>query len=116
MGFGPQLIPVRLQPVDVDGPAAGKARSRSNQCLDLVVRFADRVREEGDAGSVTGDSPVVLADASSVFRGRFGPDLPDRLDSAAVLRLLDEKGVTDDYLRQLAPVALQRAARQACAA
>jgi hypothetical protein len=24
--------------------------------------------------------------------------------------------VTDDYLRQLAPVALQRAARQACAA
>src|ERR1700724_99706 len=58
-------------------------------------------------------APVVLADASSVFRGRFGPDLPDRLDFAAVLRLLHEKGVTVHYLRQLASVALHPAARRA---
>jgi carbon-monoxide dehydrogenase medium subunit len=80
-----------------------------------VLHDPERGRFHAVIGAIE-TAPVVLADASSVFRGRFGPDLPDRLDSAAVLRLLDEKGVTDDYLRQLAPVALQRAARQACAA
>src|SRR3984893_15466052 len=80
-----------------------------------VLHDPERGRFRAVIGAIE-TAPVVLTDASSVFRGRFGPDLPDRLDFAAVLRLLDEKGVTDDYLRQLAPVALQRAARRACAA
>lgn len=58
-------------------------------------------------------APIVISDASSLFGGKFGPDLVDRLDEAQVLRLLDSKGVKDDYNRQLAVVALGRAARQA---
>ena len=58
-------------------------------------------------------APIVIADATTLFAGPFGTNLADRLDDTAVYRLLDEKGVTDAYLRQLAPVALRRAARKA---
>ncbi len=78
-----------------------------------VLHDPERERFRAVIGAIE-TAPIVLADATKVFRGPFAPDLPDRLDHAAVLRLLDDKGVNDDYLRQLAPVALQRAARQAC--
>jgi carbon-monoxide dehydrogenase medium subunit len=58
-------------------------------------------------------APIVIADATTLFAGAFGANLADRLDDTAIYRLLDEKGVTDAYLRQLAPVALRRAARKA---
>ncbi len=80
-----------------------------------VLHDPQRKRFRAVIGAIE-TAPIVLADASDIFRGGFGSDLPDRIDRAAVLRLLDGKGVTDDYLRQLAPVALQRAAKQACAA
>jgi len=78
-----------------------------------VLHDPQRERFRAVIGAIE-TAPIVLADATKVFRGPFARDLPDRLDHAAVLRLLDERGVNDDYLRQLAPVALQRAARQAC--
>jgi aerobic carbon-monoxide dehydrogenase medium subunit len=58
-------------------------------------------------------APIVIADATTLFAGPFGANLAERLDDTAIYRLLDEKGVTDAYLRQLAPVALRRAARKA---
>jgi carbon-monoxide dehydrogenase medium subunit len=60
-------------------------------------------------------APIVIADATSLFEGGFGPDLAERFDQEAVLQLLDEKNVKDPYIRSLARVALQRAAKQACA-
>jgi aerobic carbon-monoxide dehydrogenase medium subunit len=57
--------------------------------------------------------PIIISDASALFNGRFAPDLANRIDSRAVLDLLDQKGVDDDYARQLAVVALKRAAKQA---
>ena len=60
-------------------------------------------------------APIVIADATSLFPGGFGPDLAERLDRTAVLQLLDRKNVTDEYIRSLALVALKRAAKQACA-
>lgn len=60
-------------------------------------------------------TPIVLADATRLFNGAFGPDLDKRLDVKALLALLDDKAVTDAYTRQLAPVVLKRAARQASA-
>jgi carbon-monoxide dehydrogenase medium subunit len=59
-------------------------------------------------------APIVVADAALLFAGPYGPDLADRLDATVVLRLLDQKGVRDPYNRALLPVALKRAARQAC--
>jgi aerobic carbon-monoxide dehydrogenase medium subunit len=59
-------------------------------------------------------APIVVADAALLFAGLYGPNLADRLDAAVVLRLLDQKGVSDPYHRALLPVALKRAARQAC--
>jgi carbon-monoxide dehydrogenase medium subunit len=59
-------------------------------------------------------APVVVADAAPLFAGPYGPNLADRLDPAVVGRLLDQKGVSDPYNRALLPVALRRAARQAC--
>ncbi|MBX9827196.1 MAG: FAD binding domain-containing protein [Xanthobacteraceae bacterium] len=59
-------------------------------------------------------APIVVADASVLF-GNFARDMADRLDEPAVLKLLDGKNVTDDYIRHLALVALKRAAKQAAA-
>jgi aerobic carbon-monoxide dehydrogenase medium subunit len=61
-------------------------------------------------------APIVVADATALFAGGFGPDLGRRLDDKLVRGLLDGKGVTDDYIRQLALVGLRRAANQACGA
>jgi aerobic carbon-monoxide dehydrogenase medium subunit len=61
-------------------------------------------------------APIVVPDATALFGGGFGPDLAKRLDRSAVAKLLDGKGVSDDYIRSLAPVALKRAAQQAGAA
>ncbi|MEA3027916.1 MAG: aerobic carbon-monoxide dehydrogenase medium subunit [Alphaproteobacteria bacterium] len=58
-------------------------------------------------------APIVIADATSLFSGGFGPDLADRLDRTAALELLDGKNVKDEYIRSLALVALKRAARLA---
>jgi carbon-monoxide dehydrogenase medium subunit len=58
-------------------------------------------------------APIVVADASPLFGGPFGPGLAERLDQRAVLQLLDAKNVTDEYIRSLALVALKRAANQA---
>ena len=60
-------------------------------------------------------APIVVADATSLFGGGFGPDLAERLDRRVALQLLDGKNVTDEYIRSLALVALKRAAKQACA-
>jgi len=57
--------------------------------------------------------PIIISDASTLFNGSFAPDLADRIDSRAVLNLLDQRRVDDDYTRQLAVVALKRAAKQA---
>jgi carbon-monoxide dehydrogenase medium subunit len=58
-------------------------------------------------------APIVVADASTLFDGKFAPDMAERLDEPAVLKLLDKKNVTDDYIRHLALVTLKRAAKQA---
>jgi carbon-monoxide dehydrogenase medium subunit len=60
-------------------------------------------------------APIVIAEASSLFPGGFGPDLVERFDRKAALQLLDGKNVQDEYIRSLALVALKRAAQQACA-
>jgi len=59
--------------------------------------------------------PIVIAEASTLFPGGFGPDLAERFDRKAALQLLDRKNVKDEYIRSLALVALKRAAQQACA-
>jgi carbon-monoxide dehydrogenase medium subunit len=59
-------------------------------------------------------APIVVADAGALF-GKFASDMAERLDEPAVLKLLDGKNVTDDYIRHLALVALKRAAKQAAA-
>jgi carbon-monoxide dehydrogenase medium subunit len=58
-------------------------------------------------------APITIADATSLFGGGFGPDLAQRLDRQAMLRLLDGKNVNDQYIRSLALVAIKRAASQA---
>ena len=60
-------------------------------------------------------APIVLADARSLFGGQFDAAMANRLDRQAVIQLLDAKNVSDEYIRSLAPVALKRAAQQACA-
>jgi carbon-monoxide dehydrogenase medium subunit len=60
-------------------------------------------------------APIVVADAAPLFASRFGANLADHLDRRAVLAMLDAKNVKDEYIRSLAFVALQRAARQASA-
>jgi carbon-monoxide dehydrogenase medium subunit len=57
--------------------------------------------------------PIIVSDASTLFNGSFAPDIANRIDSRAVLNLLEQKGVSDEYTRQLAIVALKRAAKQA---
>jgi aerobic carbon-monoxide dehydrogenase medium subunit len=58
-------------------------------------------------------APIVVTDASTLFGGPFGTDITSRMDSRAVLNLLDARGVKDDYTRDLALVVLKRAAKQA---
>jgi carbon-monoxide dehydrogenase medium subunit len=58
-------------------------------------------------------SPIVVADARSLFGGAFDAATATRVDRQAILALLDSRNVTDDYIRGLAPVALKRAAMQA---
>jgi aerobic carbon-monoxide dehydrogenase medium subunit len=58
-------------------------------------------------------APILIPDASHVFRGGFGSDLAARLDETAVLAALDHRNVKDDYIRRLACVALRRAAEEA---
>ena len=60
-------------------------------------------------------APIVVADASALFGGKFAPGMAERLDEPAVLKLLDKKNVKDGYIRHLALVALKRAAKQATA-
>jgi carbon-monoxide dehydrogenase medium subunit len=60
-------------------------------------------------------APIVVANAAPLFGGSFAPGLAQRMDRNAVLALLDKRNVTDEYIRTLAVVALQRAARQASA-
>jgi aerobic carbon-monoxide dehydrogenase medium subunit len=79
-----------------------------------VLHDPDHGRFRAVIGAIE-TAPIVVSDAATLFGGAFASDLPTRLDQAAVLRLLDGKGVNDDYTRRLALVALKRAARQACA-
>ncbi len=79
-----------------------------------VLYDPDRGRFRAVIGAIE-TAPIVVADAASLFGGAFGSDLAERLDRRAVLQLLDGKNVKDEYLRSLAPVALKRAAKQACA-
>jgi aerobic carbon-monoxide dehydrogenase medium subunit len=60
-------------------------------------------------------SPIVLADASVLFGGKYNKDIAERLDERHALNLLDGKGMNDPYNRQLLLVALRRAAKQAAA-
>ena len=72
--------------------------------------------EQGRFRAVMGaieTAPVVVADATTIFGGAFGPEVARRLDRKAALALLDAKGVTDEYIRSLALVGLRRAAEQA---
>lgn len=82
--------------------------------IGAVLHDPDRSRFRVVIGAIE-TAPIVLASAESVFDGPFGPDLVERLDTVAVLRLFDQKGVHDDYTRRLALVALKRAAKQASA-
>jgi len=59
-------------------------------------------------------APIVVADARPLFGGKFDAAMADRLDRQAVMQLLDAKNVSNEYIRSLAPVALKRAAMQAC--
>jgi carbon-monoxide dehydrogenase medium subunit len=58
-------------------------------------------------------APIIVADAARILGGPLGAGAADRLDERAVLALLDDKGVRDDYYRKLVLVALKRAAQQA---
>lgn len=58
-------------------------------------------------------APIVIADATSLFSGRFDPNIASRLDETRVLELLDAKGVKDEYNRRVLLAALKRAAKQA---
>ena len=60
-------------------------------------------------------TPIVVANAASLFGGTPEVGSEPRIDEAAVLALLDERGVADAYLRKLAVVALQRSVVEACA-
>jgi carbon-monoxide dehydrogenase medium subunit len=58
-------------------------------------------------------APVVITDASELFGGGFRPGLDEHMDGDALLKILDGKNVKDEYIRNLALVALKRAVRQA---
>jgi carbon-monoxide dehydrogenase medium subunit len=79
-----------------------------------VLRDPARGRFRAVIGAIE-TAPIVIADATSLFGGPFGPGIAGRLDQHAVFKLLDGKNVKDEYIRSLALVALQRAANQASA-
>jgi carbon-monoxide dehydrogenase medium subunit len=81
--------------------------------IGAVLHDPERGRFRAVLGAIE-TAPIVIADATELFAGAYAPNLPDRLDVSRVQRLLDQKGVTDAYTRAIAPVALKRAARQAC--
>lgn len=58
-------------------------------------------------------TPIIIADARQLFGGPFDANAGEHLDERAVGELVDAKGVKDQYIRKLVPVALKRAARQA---
>jgi hypothetical protein len=59
-------------------------------------------------------APVVVEDATAIFDVTSKAGAVPQIDEAAVGKLLDERSVTDTYLRKLAVVALKRAMREAC--
>jgi carbon-monoxide dehydrogenase medium subunit len=59
-------------------------------------------------------APIVVEDAASLFDATPKAGSVPQIDAAAVGKLLDERSVTDSYLRKLAVVALKRAMREAC--
>lgn len=77
-----------------------------------VLYDPDRGRFRVVIGAIE-TAPIVVVDADMLFAGSFGPDLLRRLDNKAVLTLLDDQNVRDEYTRQLALVALRRAAKHA---
>ena len=82
--------------------------------IGAVLHDPDRNLFRAVIGAIE-TAPIVIFDATTLFAGAFGANLADRLDDGVVALLLDEKGVSDPYIRQLAPVALKRAARKASA-
>ena len=82
--------------------------------IGAVLHDPERKKFRAVIGAIE-TAPIVVPDAAQIFGGPFGSDLASRLDRGAVLNLLDGSGVTDDYNRKLLIVALERAARQACA-
>ncbi len=60
-------------------------------------------------------APIVVEDAAALCDVTSNAGSVPQIDEAAVAELLDQRGVTDRYLRQLAVVALQRAMEEACA-
>jgi carbon-monoxide dehydrogenase medium subunit len=77
-----------------------------------ILHDPDRGRFRAVFGAIE-TAPIIVSDAAALFGGPFGPGIADRLKERAVLDLLDERGVGDEYIRQLLLVALKRAARQA---
>ena len=59
-------------------------------------------------------APVVVEDATAIFDVTSKAGAVPQIDEAAVGKLLDERSVTDTYLRKLAVVALKRAMLEAC--
>ena len=59
-------------------------------------------------------APIVVEDAAALFDVTSKAGSAPQIDEAALGMLLDERGVTDFYLRKLAVVALKRAMLEAC--
>ena len=59
-------------------------------------------------------APIVVEDAAALFDITSKAGSVPHIDEAAVGKLLDERSVTDTYLRKLAVVALKRAMLEAC--
>jgi carbon-monoxide dehydrogenase medium subunit len=59
-------------------------------------------------------APIVVEDAAALLDVTSKAGSVPQIDEAAVGKLLDERSVTDTYLRKLAVVALKRAMLEAC--
>lgn len=81
--------------------------------LSAVLLDRDRNIFQAVIGAVEA-APIIVADAASIFGGKSEPSA--EIDKTVVNEILDEHNITDPYIRQLAPVALKRAAIQAGAA